>query len=225
MLEGYPMKKFDEWWMPDEEKHLIDWMQKVGHRVDGRLTYQYHKYEAALALVRDNRVAVDIGAHIGLWSYFMARDFKRLEAFEPMPSHQACWVKNMEGRDNVHLHRVALGEDIGRVTIATRTKGSTGDTGIVPGTFGGIDVAITTLDNMYIEQVDFIKIDCEGFEEFVLRGGKNTLEQCKPVVLVEQKGDMSRKYGLEQESAVRYLESLGAKVQQIISGDYILSWA
>jgi len=84
-----------------------------------------------------------------------------------------------------------------------------------------LDAAV---DNLGIQDIDFLKVDCEGFEYYILQGGKDSLLRWKPCIVVEQKGTMSELYGAAPQSAVRFLESLGAKVRNVISGDYILSW-
>lgn len=224
------MKTFDKWAMPDDEKHLPEWMTKVNRRVAGRLTYQYGKYDAALPHCREKRIAIDVGAHIGLWSYFMAQDFEQAICFEPMEEHADCWCVNMDGVKNAELWPWALGEKEGFVILETRTPGSSGDTqvrisGTQPVGENPGSVPMKPLDFFKLEFVDLIKIDCEGFEEFVLRGARDTLERCKPCVIVEQKGDMSRRYGLQKQSAVQFLKDMGAEVRAEISGDFILSWA
>ena len=40
-------------------------------------------------------VALDIGAHVGIWSMRLAEKFKRVHAFEPVPKHIECWKQNM----------------------------------------------------------------------------------------------------------------------------------
>lgn len=222
------MIKFDEWYLPDHEAHLQKWMSDVNHRVDGRLTYQYGKYQEALRWCKSFRGAIDIGAHVGLWSWFMARDFERLSAFEPCAAHRACWLKNMDSLNNCDLHHCALGKISGRVTIATRTPDSSGDTGVVA---ENGDIRMETLDDLYVPSagftdppIDFIKIDCEGYESNIIEGGKNMLQRHKPCVIVEQKGDMSQQYGLPKLEAVKKLQALGAVLRSEICGDYILSW-
>jgi FkbM family methyltransferase len=215
-------RNFDKWVLPDGEVHLIDWMKRTDKRVDGRLAYQYTKYEEALKYVKQRRVAIDIGAHVGLWSWYMARDFKDLAAFEPIKEHQNCWFENMKYRTNAELFCMALGNHKGLVDLHCRTQGSTGDTEIVPGNSGKIEIGL--LDDANLPFVDFIKIDCEGYELNVLQGAEKTLLAWKPCIVVEQKGDMTTKYGHEKLAAVNYLKDLGAKVRQEISGDYIMSW-
>jgi len=217
------MIKFNEWYFPDGEKHLPHWMRTVGTTVAGRLTYQYGKYDACKPFIKEWRTAIDVGAHIGLWSYFMADDFEELIAFEPMPEHQECWNKNMHDIDNAVMHPCALGAGQQMVTLETRTEGSSGDTQVMAGLPGG-DVEMYTLDSFDFQDVDFIKIDTEGYEDFILRGGVELLARCKPCIIVEQKGDMSERYGLEKLSAVTLLEGMGAVLRAETSGDYILSW-
>lgn len=215
------MKKFDQWWMPDDEEHLPDNMRTIARRVDGRLTYQYGKYEAAKVHTKQFRTVFDIGAHIGLWSFFMADDFQNVIGFEPMKRHRECWLKNMEGKENAVCHAVALGEVRNFVSLETRTVGSSGDTQ-VSSNHG--EIKMDRMDDYLRDDIDLIKIDCEGYEEFILRGGINILMLNKPCVIVEQKPGHSDKYGLEKESAVTFLQDLGAKVRKEISGDFILSW-
>lgn len=220
------MLKFDEWLFPDGEVHLPEWMTTVNKRRDGRLQYQGHKYEAALRWVKQRRVAVDVGSHIGLFSWPMAKDFESIEAFEAMPSHRACWYKNMEGITNATLHACALGESEGRAKVATRTVGSSGDTGVDPTGKTGKQVNMRTLDSFGLTDVDFLKVDVEGYELFVLRGSVETLKRCRPCVIVEAKPEtgMADRYGIGVTDSVKFLESLGAKKRAGIQGDYILSF-
>lgn len=218
------MKRHDKWLFPAHEEHLPEWMAAVNKVVDGRQTYQYHKYAAAMNLCPPDRrrLAVDVGAHVGLWSYYMARDFQQLAAFEPMPLHGDCWMINMDGIKNAVLQRVALGANKGKVRVETRTENSSGDTGIVPAGVG--DINQCRLDDYRFTDLDFLKIDTEGYEYDVLRGGAETVMRCKPVIVVEQKGDMIEKYGHKKMAAVRFLEKMGARVALEISGDYVLAW-
>lgn len=46
-------------------------------------------------------------------------------------------------------------------------------------------VEVRTLDSFEFESPGFIKIDVEGHEEKVLRGARETLQRCKPSLLIE----------------------------------------
>lgn len=214
--------KFDSWVMPGHEEHLIEWMSTQQQKHHGRLCYQAHKYEAAMKYVTGQGMAVDVGGHIGLWSFLMAHDFETVLAFEPMPTHQQCFLRNLKGFDNVALRIEALGAERGMVKVETRTPNSSGDTGIVKGKG---NIPMITLDEEDLQDVRLIKIDCEGYEANVIKGAEQTIKRSKPVIVVEQKGKMSEQYDLPQLAAVKLLQSYGMVQKQEISGDYIMAWA
>lgn len=220
------MQKQLGWWFPDGEKHLPEWMARVGQKRDGLLQYQFGKYNAALRHVRQRRGAIDVGAHIGQWSRNMAADFEVVHAFEPVPDYAACWQANIEDTPNAMLHDVALGESPGLVCLKCGTPGSHGDTFVAPKdeANAAIDISMRTLDSFDLANVDFIKIDCEGYELFVIKGAERTIKRDRPCVIVEQKPGKAQSYGLGETDAVTLLKSWGATVRAVLSGDYILSW-
>lgn len=216
------MIKFDAWWMPDGETHLPHWMTVSQQKRDGRLTYQIRKYEAALALCKQRRSVIDVGAHVGLWSYWMAKDFTNLFAFEPHHDHQDCWRKNMEGLTNAALFCYALGAQPGHVTLTTGPS-SSGDTYVSPNGAKGPKVELRRLDEFTVHDVDLLKIDCEGFEYYVLQGALETIARCKPVIVVEQKPTHGQKYGISDTAGAQLLKTVGYVERKTINGDVILT--
>jgi FkbM family methyltransferase len=211
------MKKVGGVWLPSHETHLVDWMQGRNEVVDGKLTYQHHKLQRALGQVRNWRTAVDVGAHCGLWSMHLVKRFSALVGFEPVALHRECYARNVEG--DYMLHACALGDKAGKVKIHT-SESSSGDSWVD----GDGDIPLMMLDGFNLQDVDFIKLDCEGYEYFALKGGEETLKRCRPTVMVEQKPGRAQKFGLAETQAVDYLQSLGAKLRFAMSGDYCLSW-
>lgn len=212
------MKAIGGVWLPDGEQHLVDWMRKRNQVVDGKLTYQYHKLEAALGHVRKWRAAVDVGAHCGLWSMHLVKRFQLVHAFEPVAAHRACFEKNVPG-ERALLYGCALGAKDGGVSIRTAPT-SSGDSWVE----GSGDIPMKRLDEYDLADVDFIKLDCEGYELLALQGAEETLKRCRPCVIVEQKPGRAQKFGLPETGAVDYLQGLGAILRKAIAGDYVLSW-
>jgi FkbM family methyltransferase len=230
------MITFEGWALPDAEEHLQQYLAKAQNRRDGRLRYQGEKYDLAMRYVKQRRVACDVGAHVGTMSFWMAKDFAEVLAFEPVAEHQECWRANMVDAPNAQLVCCALGEHAGTVHMANRAPGSSGDTGIDPIAersslrFAvqpkGEPVPMRTLDEFELPVLDFLKLDCEGYEVFIVRGARETLRRCKPCVMVEQKpevGHVSR-YGIGLVDAVNELKKLGARNRRHLKGDYFLSW-
>lgn len=213
-------------WLPDGETHLVDWMRKMNRVVNGKLTYQHHKLEAALRYVKNWRAAVDVGAHCGLWSMHLVELFSIVHAFEPVQAHRDCFQKNVPfGLDRAPLYAVALGEEVGTIRIETAPT-SSGDSRVAGAAKSGQPgaVPLRRLDEYELQDVDFMKLDCEGYELFALRGAEGTLVRCRPCVIVEQKPGRAEHFGLPRTGAVDYLQGLGAKLRAEMSGDYVLSW-
>ncbi len=219
------MKQADGWFWPDREQHLLDWLANPKGRkiINGRPAYQGKKQLAAMSYLppESRGTAIDVGAHIGLWSFNLAHWFKKVEAFEPVPAHQDCFQKNVldvYGNDKVELHEFALGEREDMIAIHTADT-STGDSWVK----GKGTIPMRTLDSFGFTDVDFIKIDCEGYEEFVLRGARETIQRDVPVIIVEQKRDMAaKKFGLETLGAVKLLKEWGYDQAEELSGDFIM---
>lgn len=205
-------------WLPDGETHLTEWMTKAGEIVDGKGTYQIKKLRAAIAYCKQFRNAIDVGAHCGMWSMQLIKRFQRVYAFEPVVVHQQCYWRNLEGfEDRVTLFPEALGENDGFVNIHTAPT-SSGDSWVD----GTGNIPMHRLDSYDISDVDFIKLDCEGYELFALRGGVETIIRCKPVIIVEQKPGRAVKYGLPETGAVPFLQDFGYRLAQELNGDFIM---
>lgn len=217
---------WDRWQFPDGETHLPLRMRKYNIRIAGldgelRQTYQYPLYQRAVAETPLRRVAVDVGAHIGLFSYWMVRDFSQVVAFEPVEAHRECWRANVPARPDDVLHPYALGAKTGSVRLASPELGSSGGSRIT----GPGPIPMRTLDSFELPVIDLLKIDCEGFEYEVLAGAKETLARCKPIVCVEQRLRMVTGFGHGPDDAVVALKHLGADLRWTDKKDYILGFA
>jgi len=210
------MLTFDAWHFPDGETHLPRRMQKGALRVDGRLTYQYPLYQSGLKHCHRRRVAVDVGAHVGLFSYWMVRDFAQIVAFEPVEAHRECWVANVPARAGDVLHACALGAGPGTVDMET-TPGSSGGTRVA----GQGDIPLCTLDSLGLPMIDLLKIDVEGYELEVLQGAAATIVRCRPVVIVEQRAKQVASFQHGPADAVAFLRHFGATVAWTDKRDYV----
>lgn len=215
------MRQHHGWWFPDHEAHLQEWMAHPKNKLllNGRQAYQGKKQLAALKHVKQHRVAIDVGSHIGLWSFNLAHEFATVFAFEPVAAHRECFERNLQGvGQHVHLKAMALGAEAGSISMKTE-HGSSGNSTVA----GKGDIPMVTLDSLELQDVDFMKIDVEGLEAAVLKGAEQTLRQWKPVVIVEQKRNFHERFNLPHLGAVTFLKSLGYKLVDEISGDYILT--
>lgn len=214
-------------WLPDGEKHFPDWMTQNGELVDGRGTYQIRKFREAMKHVRSFRRAVDVGAHVGLWTMQIRKRFETTEAFEPVEQFWRCFLENvatLQPASLVNLRVCALGAAHGRVAMKIDPADS-GGTHVAGNVDSSSGVEMRTLDSFCFDDVDFVKIDCEGYEHHVVEGARATLERCHPCVIVEQKPHkLGPNFGIKGTPAVDLLRGMGALIRAEMGGDYVLSW-
>jgi FkbM family methyltransferase len=211
------VKQVDGWYLPDHEEHLPAWWNAPGNKMmmNGRVAYQGRKQQAALKLCKRFRTALDIGAHVGLWTYNLAPVFQTVRAFEPVSEHRECFTFNISA-DNVIMYPIAIGASHDSVAMRVSPR-SSGDTWVA----GAGAIAMAPIDAFGFDDVDFVKIDCEGYEENVVRGAIGTIRRCLPVICVEQKRDMATRFGLRKLGAVDLLMANGYRVAEELSGDFI----
>lgn len=140
--------------------------------------------------VKPDSVAVDIGAHIGTHTLTMARAASKVEvvAFEPQKKLFSELVANMRlnRQKNVTLYRAAVGESSGEVEMNPAVIDNEGGTKIGK---GGDKAPLITLDSLKLKNVSFMKIDVENGEFAVLKGAEKTIEESRPVMVIEILGN------------------------------------
>lgn len=161
------------------------------------------------------RTAVDGGAHRGIWTRELARNFDQVIAFEPR-EHLARQIPCG------FVHYVALGETEGVCSMAEGEK-NTGQGHVVDGK----DVYMAPLDHFGVTRLDFLKLDLEGYELPALKGAERTIRAWRPAIMVEQNG-LSQRYGYTAadlhnwlaERGYRRIESWGVDVLYLPNDEY-----
>ena len=125
--------------------------------------------------------------------------------------------------DNLQVKNFALGDKRTQATMII-TEGNTGHTHIDPATLGAGETEIYRLDDLDLDEVDYIKMDCEGYEYRILQGAEQTICRCRPVVVVEQKPHdaYSDQYG--QFAAIELMQSWGMLRLDQVKDDWIMGW-
>ena len=162
------------WYFPDFETHFPKMLKKS---VDKGLRpeYQIAVRNRSIGLCSKRGTALDIGANVGLWSRDLVDNFAKVVAFEPVAVFRECLEKNVSG-PNFFISPLALGDHDTQATMII-TEGNSGHSHLDPDTLGTGDVQVVKLDNLNMEDVDYIKIDCEGYEYRVLQGAEQTVKR------------------------------------------------
>jgi FkbM family methyltransferase len=204
------MNNIQGWTVIENDKTLLRAMKNNG--LEQVEDYQKEQIDLALTYCKNFRSAIDIGAHYGIMSFHMSQRFDEVHSFEIQPDVYNCLEQNMKNFrcNNVKLHPFGVGEENKTVHI-NFNEGSTFQTHIDPNGVG-IEVEIKKLDKFKIKDVDFIKIDAEGYEPFILQGGLKTILKNKPVILYEAKLYPETRYGVPRDNFLNILSQHGYTV-------------
>ncbi|MGB1548022.1 MAG: FkbM family methyltransferase [Alphaproteobacteria bacterium] len=165
------------------------------------------------ALCDRQKLSLDIGGNLGVYTYFMARFSKGVIAFEPNPELaarlrrgfasgvqvEACALSNQAGTAVLTVPLVDGAEEPGLGTIEKKDA-----KGFADGRRFNIETR--RLDDHLEYPAAFIKIDAEGHELAILEGGREFLATHRPSLLIEAE-ERHRKNAVGTLSA--YLEGHG----------------
>ena len=143
---------------------------------------QSEQRNTALEYVKRWENCIDVGSNVGMWTRELANRFKKVYCFEPNPNFIECFNKNIT-ESNVELFKYGL-SDIEHT--ASQGKQST----VLNESPG--NVICKTLDSFNLKNIDFIKIDVDGFEYKVLCGAIKTIKESNPTINIEMKSDKRR---------------------------------
>ncbi|MGR3502981.1 FkbM family methyltransferase [Pseudaestuariivita sp.] len=143
-------------------------------------------------VLRPGDLAIDIGANLGLVTLRMSERVGAsgsVHAFEPQARLRSYVSRSLveTHRANVTLHGMALGPEPGKLLL-TVPDDNAGAASLLPGDGASEEVPVETLDRMSTtfgpRSAAMMKIDVEGFETEVLKGGTRYLSERAPHVLL-----------------------------------------
>ena len=152
-------------------------------------------YDLARKHMKGFHTALDIGCDVFQFAAKLEQDFDHVHCFDfrDKSNQMTKFIKN---KNKITFHHTGLGEKeetkftkpgVGRIKSDTMHGSSTLRVPVVPLDSFGLD-----------ENIDFIKMDVEGYEPLVIKGATKTIEHNNPVILCEiNRGDMLAKKLLE----------------------------
>jgi len=208
------------WWFPDEDTHFAEMMAKNITKGNGPV-YQEPVRRRSLQYCRARNLALDIGANVGLWSRDLCEHFDRVIAFEPVPQFRECLIANVTSA-RLEIQACALGSSSALINMII-TEHNTGHTHVDTASLGQGNTPMYTLDELHIRDIDYIKIDCEGYETEILKGAHETITRCRPILVVENKNHQDVGH-TDTASAIDLCVSWGARILDQVRNDVILGW-
>lgn len=170
------------------------------------LVIYFPNYEPEVYLLRNKRfrISLDVGANVGQYTGLLSNISKEVWSFEPV---EYCLRELFSLKyENLNVVPCALGESSGSVEMFIPKKNGNFLYALSSISSNSLDltssektlIEIKTLDSfenrINFKEIDFVKIDVEGFELSVLKGMRRVLENAKPVFLIEIEVRHNRDY-------------------------------
>lgn len=212
------------------EKHSFQELNNIDFTILQRIIFHFTTFRQSLT---KDSVFFDVGTNAG--SFIKALDFFSfpiVHCFEPHPFLSA---KTKEVYPHITMNSFCLGNSNGSINIYIPSL-SVGLSSIIRRpVFDELNQDITvlnvkcqTLDSYCsehnIQKIDFIKIDVEGAEKYVLEGAKYMLQSHRIKAGVFEIGQTLSDAGTSTEEVCALLESYGYVINKEFSeNDYVFS--
>ena len=206
---------------------MVNLCELEGRNLHSGVEFEPHEVAIVRKLVRPGAVFFDVGAHIGLYTLIASRlvgPAGAVHSFEPASSTYKVLLTNLRlnRAPNVVTNPVAVGERAGEVELlVNRESGLTSLGATGRGQIVGVEqVAVLSLDEYAmthnITQVDFLKVDVEGYEGHVLRGATKLIDRSTNLaVLCELTAKNYRPLGLSIDEVIDWMRTRGYEAWEI----------
>lgn len=174
---------------------------------NGFLKKKYPELFYLQQIIKPGYYCIDIGANLGYYSTFLSKyagTQGKIYAVEPVPLFAKIWKDNvvLSFKKNLELLPYALGAENKTVTMSTpivdgvlhhgMTKVSDGNTTNIASEF---QAEMKNPDELFagLPKLNFIKIDVEGYEQYVLSSMTQIIQKFRPLIQAELGGEENRK--------------------------------
>ena len=229
------LKLTKNWITPEDSIAVFE--TKYGFQLKANLTNPEHQYlyfygthderyivTKLLRIIQPGDICWDIGANIGFYTCLLASQVEKtgvVVAFEPAVRTCGYLHENvsLNGFTNVTVVNKGLGDKTDQRHLYYSEAGLAEGTASLKYTDGRAAserVTLDTIDNLFRElsAPNFVKIDVEGYQLEVLRGGERCLKTHAPLLMAELKdvGETNRAIFAEIED---YVADLGYQLYEI----------
>lgn len=192
----------------ESDSHLSRWVENHGRLdvSDGQIEF-YKDY------IKSDSVCLDGGACIGDYTATLEKlvgPMGRVMALEPNPLAFEALRLNFANGATVRCLNAGLSDVSGEARMVVEKNAGASYVGVA-----GVPVTLTTIDALGFNRLDFVHLDCEGFESRALLGGSATLARCHPVIVLEINHGCLARIGLKEEDVLGALRDLGYRWAEI----------
>lgn len=157
----------------------------------------------------------DIGANVGEISFYLSKEFPSAKIYSFEPGNRAFniirKIKRRFNLNNLSIYKLALGDKKEFVGMKLPEEDD-GRAFIMKGTNLKGEFRVEKLDDFVkikgVGNIDFIKIDVEGFEIKVLKGGIKTIKKYRPLILMEVDDDNQKRFNHSAKELLEFMKKL-----------------
>lgn len=202
----------------EHDSHISKWVEETGKLAhDSWLLPQLDPY------LLEGNVAVDGGANIGDHTgYYLSKVGRHgmVMAFEPNPEAYECLVHNCPYAVNLKyglsdasgIRQLEVLDNVGASYI--RPLGPAGVLDL-SATSSKNQINLRTLDSFKLDQLNFLKLDIEGWEGKAIIGAQQTISRFKPVMLIEVNRGALARAGCSEQQLLDLLDNFGYKCRPL----------
>lgn len=164
----------------ETDSHIGRWVQETG-----RLDHDATIGGCIVPLLNSGDWVVDCGANIGTHTIPYAERVGaggKIIAFEVNPMALNCLRHNASNYPQVEIYGKGLSDRHERPMLLKDEN--VGASFLKPGIFSE-EAECIPLDTLHLPRLHFMKMDCEGYELFALRGAWRTIKRYHPKLLIE----------------------------------------
>lgn len=167
------------------------------------------------------RVAIQAGGNLGIFPKYLAAHFGTVYTFEPSPDIFPNLCHNAPERNIIRM-QACLNEEPALLDVECSRlykhdrpphEGVTHVSGAGP-------IPSVVIDTLKLPHCDLIYLDVEGYELRALRGARETLRRCRPVVVTEI-NDCIKLIGDDPEFLHAFMKAMGYVNAYQSHSDYI----
>ena len=157
---------------------------------------------------------VDVGSNYG-WHAILSHNLcKEVYSYEPQKLIYDQQLKSIEKNNirNIKLFNYGIGdvnENKNMRPIDYNSHVHIGDLSVGD---GGEPIVVKTLDSLLPNGYDFIKIDVQGYEKYVLEGSINTIKEFKPIIIIEIECHQLNRFGYGCDELFILIKDLGYEI-------------
>lgn len=197
------------------------------------LIYEFYN---KILFIRNQINLLDIGSNTGGFIFLpMLNPTIKCYAFEPNPLAFSALSENIELnnlKNSVECFNMGMWHESNELEL--KIPVDTTDSGLATmgndptrfiydnktGDFTTHKVYCTTIDEFFekqkLESIDAIKIDTEGAELNILKGGEKTLREFKPLLVLEYDNKNTVQFGYQREAILELLKTYGYTTFQMV---------